>query len=122
MEVLDLDYRIRRCEHPVVHDRIYGNGDVVSDYDGIAPIYNQQGINLFVTDYRGYGSSGGVPTFTSMITDAHRIFEAFLGILHNEHYTSDVFAMGRSLGSMSAIELAYSYQEQVKGLISLITM
>ena len=95
----------------------HGNGEVISDYDGIAPIYNQQGINLFVADYRGYGSSGGIPTFTNMVSDSHIVFEAFLGILRNKHHTSDVFMMGRSLGSISAIELAYSYQEQVKALI-----
>lgn len=95
----------------------HGNGEVVSDYDGIAPIYNQIGINLFVADYRGYGSSGGTPTFTNMVSDAHSIFKTFLDILHNDHHTGDVFVMGRSLGSISAIELALCYQEQMKGLI-----
>ena len=33
----------------------YGNGETASDYDGIAPIYNEVGINFFVADYRGYG-------------------------------------------------------------------
>jgi len=95
----------------------HGNGEVVSDYDSIAPLYNQRGINLFVADYRGYGSSGGIPTFTSMVDDAHRIFEAFLDIRRNEHHSSDVFVMGRSLGSICAIELASCYQDQMKGLI-----
>jgi len=95
----------------------HGNGEVVCDYDGIAPAYNQLGINLFVAGYRGYGSSGGMPTFASMVSDAHRIFKAFLDIVRNNHTSGDVFMMGRSLGSMSAIELAFSYQEQVKGLI-----
>ena len=95
----------------------HGNGEVVSDYDSIASIYDQMGINLFVADYRGYGSSGGMPTFTNMVSDAHTIFEAFLDILCNNHHTSNVFVMGRSLGSISAIELASSYQQQVNGLI-----
>ena len=95
----------------------HGNGEVVSDYDDVAAIYNEQGINLFVADYRGYGSSGGTPTFTSMVGDAHRIFEAFLDIRCNDHHTGDVFVMGRSLGSICAIELASCYQDQMKGLI-----
>ena len=49
----------------------HGNGEVVSDYDGIAPIYHHTGLNLFVADYRGYGASGGTPTFTNMVSDAH---------------------------------------------------
>ena len=95
----------------------HGNGEVVSDYDGIAPLYNQRGINLFVADYRGYGSSGGTPTFTSMVSDTHSIFEAFLDIRRNDHHTGDTFVMGRSLGSICAIELASCYQDQMKGLI-----
>lgn len=95
----------------------HGNGEVVSDYDDIALIYNEKSINLFVADYRGYGSSGGTPTFTSMVGDAHNIFETFLDILHNGRHTGNIFVMGRSLGSICAIELGSCYQEQVKGLI-----
>lgn len=95
----------------------HGNGEVVSDYDEIAALYNAQGINLFVADYRGYGASGGVPTFASMVGDSHLIFKAFLEILRQNHDGGDIFVMGRSLGSMSAIELASCYQEQIKGLI-----
>ena len=42
----------------------YGNGETAADYDNIAPIYNQVGVNFFVADYRGYGNSGGLPTFS----------------------------------------------------------
>lgn len=95
----------------------HGNGEVVSDYDGIAPLYHQQGINLFVADYRGYGSSGGTPTFTSLASDSHKIFQAFRDILRNDHHSGNSFVMGRSLGSICAIELAASYPQEIKGLI-----
>ena len=95
----------------------HGNGEVVGDYDDIAPFYNRIGTNLFVVDYRGYGSSGGTPTFTSMVGDSHRIFNAFLDIRRNEHYIGGVWAMGRSLGSTCAIELAANYPEEIEGLI-----
>jgi alpha-beta hydrolase superfamily lysophospholipase len=95
----------------------HGNGEVVSDHDYIAPLYNRLGINLFVADYRGYGSSGGTPTFTSMVADAHPIFKGFWRILQEGGYGSKVFLMGRSLGSVSAIELASHYGEKIKGLI-----
>ncbi len=95
----------------------HGNGEVVSDYDVIASFYTEIGINLFVAGYRGYGASGGTPTFTSMVTDAHGIFEAFLDVLRSRNHTGDVFLMGRSLGSIPVVELAHSHQEQVEGLI-----
>jgi len=95
----------------------HGNGEVVSDHDYIAPIYNQLGINLFVADYRGYGASQGRPTLSNTVSDAPIIFRTFSAILQQELYSSDIFVMGRSLGSISAIEIAHRYQEQMKGLI-----
>jgi alpha-beta hydrolase superfamily lysophospholipase len=95
----------------------HGNGEVASDYVPIGSIYNQIGINLFVADYRGYGSSGGKPTLSNMIKDAHYIFEGFKRILKDGGFSGNLFIMGRSLGSASAIELASHYQSQLKGLI-----
>jgi len=95
----------------------HGNGEVVSDHDYIAPMYNQLGINLFVADYRGYGASQGKPTFRNTVEDPPVIFRAFMDMLHQDHYSGDIFVMGRSLGSISAIEIVYRYQEQIKGLI-----
>lgn len=51
----------------------HGNGEVVSDYDEIAPFYHARRINLIVADFRGYGASDGSPTFTNLVQDAHRI-------------------------------------------------
>ena len=95
----------------------HGNGEVVSDYDYIAPMYNQLGINLFVADYRGYGASQGSPTFSNTISDAPIIFTAFTDLLSESHYSGGIFVMGRSLGSISAIEITHRYHEQIKGLI-----
>jgi alpha-beta hydrolase superfamily lysophospholipase len=95
----------------------HGNGEVVSDYDYIAPIYNQLGVNLFVADYRGYGASGGRPTFSSMVADSHRIFEYFIAVLLKGGYSGKTFVMGRSLGSVSAIELASRYEDKINGLV-----
>ncbi|MFO8102184.1 MAG: alpha/beta hydrolase [Dehalococcoidia bacterium] len=95
----------------------HGNGEVVCDYDGIAPFYNEIGLNLFVADYRGYGPSGGRPTFAGVASDAHRIFQYFENMLQSEGYTAPLYVMGRSLGSQSAMELAASYPGRIKGLI-----
>lgn len=95
----------------------HGNGELASDYDSIAPFYNRLGINLFVADYRGYGSSGGRPSFSSMLADAHPIFKHFLAVLKEGGFASRVFVMGRSLGTVSALALASSYQDQIQGLI-----
>ena len=95
----------------------HGNGEVASDYDYIAPTYNRQGINLCVADYRGYGSSGGTPTFRNTVEDSHPIFKAFWEILRDNNYSGGLFVMGRSLGSVPAIELASRHPQHIKGLI-----
>jgi len=94
----------------------HGNGEIVDDYDWSAPFYNEIGINLFVADYRGYGFSDGTPTITHMIRDSHQIFKEFRKIVE-EFGSKSLFVMGRSLGSIPAIEVVYHYQNEVNGLI-----
>ena len=95
----------------------HGNGETVASHDWLATFYNQRGMNLFVADYRGYGSSNGKPTVSNMIGDAHPIFEGFKEIIKNEGFKESLFLMGRSLGSIPAIELAFNHQGEIQGLI-----
>jgi uncharacterized protein len=95
----------------------HGNGEVAGDYDGIAPYYNRQGLSLLVADYRGYGASGGTPTFSALIRDARAILKAFLAELPARGFIPNLWVMGRSLGSISALELAYRYPKDLRGVI-----
>lgn len=95
----------------------HGNGEIVDDYDWSAPVYNEIGINLFVADYRGYGVSDGRPTISNMLKDSHQIFNEFTRILEEQGSRKRMFVMGRSLGSTSAIEVAYHHQNAIQGLI-----
>jgi hypothetical protein len=95
----------------------HGNGEVVSDYDEMAPLYHQRSLNLVVADYRGYGKSDGVPTLTNLVQDAHKIFKGVREELFQRGPRKDLWIMGRSLGSISAIELAYRYPDAIKGII-----
>lgn len=95
----------------------HGNGEIAADYDQIAPFYRQKGINLVVADYRGYGCSEGEPTFGAMVRDAPLIFEAVQERLKERGLREKLFVMGRSLGSISALELAAEYGDLIPGLI-----
>ncbi len=95
----------------------HGNGEVVSDYDGIYGLYNERGINLLVADYRGYGASGGSPTFATMAADALIIFRSAREELSDGGYTGRWLVMGRSLGSISALEIASRAPDNSCGLI-----
>jgi alpha-beta hydrolase superfamily lysophospholipase len=90
---------------------------VVSDYDEISTFYHQKNMNLVVADYRGYGASTGTPTLTHLAQDAHVIFKEVREELSRRNLRKDLWVMGRSLGSISAVELAYHHQEEMKGLI-----
>jgi fermentation-respiration switch protein FrsA (DUF1100 family) len=74
-------------------------------------------MNLVVADYRGYGASGGTPTLADLVQDAHVIFKEVIEELPRRSLRKDHWVMGRSLGSISALELAYHFQEEMKGLI-----
>jgi pimeloyl-ACP methyl ester carboxylesterase len=95
----------------------HGNGEVASDYNSIAPFYHQKRLNLAVADYRGYGQSGGVPNFTDLVRDAGTIFERTQEELITRGFSKDLWVMGRSLGSISALELAHRYPDRIRGLV-----
>jgi hypothetical protein len=93
----------------------HGNGELASEYVDIASIFLQTGISLICVDYRGYGKSSGYPTITSMIDDAHDIFEFVRNRI--QQGKEILVVMGRSLGCASALEIAASYENKVDGLI-----
>ena len=95
----------------------YGNGETVPDYDGIAPLYSQIGVNFFVADYRGYGRSDGTPAFSDMLSDAHQVLATLRSIMAASQYTGSIFVMGRSMGRHAAFELAANAPDSLGGLI-----
>ncbi|MDA0263820.1 MAG: alpha/beta hydrolase [Chloroflexi bacterium] len=95
----------------------YGNGETAIDYNSIAPLYNQIGVNFFVADYRGYGKSGGSPSFTTMLADANTVLESMQIVLGASGFSGPVYVMGRSMGRHAAFELAAKEAPGVKGVI-----
>jgi alpha-beta hydrolase superfamily lysophospholipase len=94
----------------------HGNGEVAYDYDDIAPIFNLKKMNIIVADYRGYGHSDGRPSIANILNDAKVLFNSVKEMLKNEGFTEKLFIMGRSLGSLCAIEIA-SENKSIPGLI-----
>ncbi len=95
----------------------HGNGEKPADYDAIAPLYMDAGVNLFVATYRGYGRSNGTPSVENMMSDAPIILK-YLQVKQVEmEMTGPVFIMGRSIGSAVAIELCAAFADHVKGMI-----
>lgn len=119
-ETINLGYRmyIHHSSAPVLL-YFHGNGEIASDYDSLAPLYNRTGISLLVVDYRGYGWSSGSPLPSRLLPDAQVALEKRddicreCGIIPGR----PLFVKGRSLGSAAAIYLAQQNPDVIKGLI-----
>lgn len=98
----------------------HGNGEVAADYDDIASFYRARRINLWVADFRGYGSSTGQPTIASQLEDAPLVFSQAVAAMRDRGFAGRAFVMGRSMGSLSGLaivdKLAGS-DEEPSGLI-----
>ncbi|MCZ6545451.1 MAG: alpha/beta hydrolase [Chloroflexi bacterium] len=95
----------------------HGNGEVAADHDDIAPLYHEIGLNLFVAEFRGYGQSGGQPSYASLIADAHPVVERFHSLLDADGFAPQRLVMGRSLGSGPALEVAANASDRFLGCI-----
>lgn len=95
----------------------HGNAEIVSDYDDIGRMFTEAGLSLLAVDYRGYGKSSGEPSASTMMRDAHIIFDEVKDWIKKQNRTGRIFIMGRSLGSASAIEVAASHSDDLAGLI-----
>lgn len=96
----------------------HGNGEIAADYTEIAGFYQRIGVTLLVMDYRGYGLSGGTPTSSTLLRDAQAVFDARGQIFADCNlHPARLYVMGRSLGSVPAIEIALHGGNAVSGLI-----
>lgn len=84
----------------------HGSGEIVADNtEQFAPIIDSMGYNCFLSEYRGYGMSDGVPSLVKMMADVEQI------ILAIGEKPENLILFGRSLGSVYAIHAAYLFPE-----------
>lgn len=96
----------------------HGNGEIASDYDDFAAEYHRAGASLLVVDYRGYGWSTGSPKVSALLSDVDAVMRGLPDVLASAGLAeSAVIVMGRSLGSVCAIQIAHRYPDRIKGLI-----
>jgi len=89
----------------------HGNGEVVADWVDLFEMLSQQlGLNVFLSEYRGYGMSTGAPALAQMMGDLDTIASS-LGVP-----TSEVIVFGRSVGSIYAIEWVRRFPD-TRGLL-----
>lgn len=89
----------------------HGNGEVVADHlSDLVPALERLGLNTLLVEYRGYGTSTGVPALSQMLDDVDAVINAS-GIAPDR-----LIAFGRSVGSLYALHAAHRFP-QLAGLI-----
>ena len=87
---------------------LHGNGGNISTRLDSINIFHKLGLSVFIIDYRGYGSSSGVPSEEGTYIDAE---SAWLFLKNKKHINeNDIIIFGRSLGGAVAIWLAHKYR------------
>lgn len=108
----ELHVRLHRQTGATALLLFHGNGEVVSDYDAVAPEFARAGFDLAVVDFRGYGASSGTPTLRTLLADAPRVLDAVAA-----EVAVPLVVMGRSLGSAAALELYGRNDARVAGVV-----
>lgn len=89
----------------------HGNGETVADYiDFYGSMMDVLGYNCFLSEYRGYGMSGGEPGLVAMLADVSAVIKA------SGQPLDKLVLFGRSVGSIYAIHGA-SLFPGIPGLI-----
>ena len=96
----------------------HGNGEIAADYDDISSFFTGCGVSLWSVDYRGYGRSSGLPSYSHMFEDAETLLNDISRMAQTVGRTFNrILVMGRSLGSASAIFLASRHASKLSGLL-----
>jgi hypothetical protein len=95
----------------------HGGGESTDSFDAEAAFFLQAGINVFLSSYRGFGKSIGIPQLTAVIEDAERQYAQAREWLQAKGFSGAIIVMGRSLGSVCAVNVVAQNPESIKAMI-----
>lgn len=85
----------------------HGNGGSMDKWGYVAKDFTDRGYEVFMTDYRGYGKSGGtIQNEAQFINDANKLYEYGVALAPGKR----VVVMGTSMGSGVAPGVAVKYK------------
>lgn len=93
----------------------HGAGGNVTSYLFMTKPLVEQGFQVFMIDFRGYGKSTGKPTHINIARDGQLVLEYLLG--RKDVQGTKVLLYGASMGTQVAAKLARENQAKVDGLI-----
>ncbi len=80
----------------------HGNADNMIRWSQYREVFTARGYDVMMTDYRGFGKSGGKPVEDALYGDAQLVYDW----LSKQLPTEKIFLYGRSLGCAIAAQLA----------------
>ena len=93
----------------------HGTGGNISLNISIAELLSNEGFQVFMIDFRGYGKSTGKPTHLNIANDAQIIFDKI--IVKDEFKNYPLIVYGASIGTQIAVKIAKDNQAKIAGLI-----
>jgi fermentation-respiration switch protein FrsA (DUF1100 family) len=96
---------------------LHGNAENISTHVNAVLWLVNEGFNVFIFDYRGYGKSEGKPTVQGIHRDAEAAFESVMTLPGSD--PDRIIVVGQSLGGAVAVSLVSNsrYKQRVKALI-----
>ena len=93
----------------------HGANGNVSTYQYITKPLVEDGFQVVMVDFRGYGKSTGKPTHLNVASDGQQFFDFLMN--KSEIKNTKVYIYGASLGSQVATHLARTNKDKISGLI-----
>lgn len=94
----------------------HGSGSTISNWAKLLTPLVEDGYQLFLMEYRGFGNSEGIASHEAVALDAHRAFLYLIG--RADVANRPLLVLGQSYGAQLAINVAAAYPEKVDGLIT----
>ncbi len=91
--------------------------DSVDLFSTNAGFFQKYGMNVFFVLYGGAGKNSAAPSISSLLNDSVKFVPLVKQFLAGKCYSGPVFIMGRSFGSMCAVETAFNCGGDIKGMI-----
>ena len=95
----------------------HGGYESTDSFDAEATFFLQTGINVFLASYRGVGKSSGDPQLSALIEDAKIQYAKAREWLEGKGFSGAIIVMGRSLGSVCAVDVVAQNPESIKAMI-----
>ena len=94
----------------------HGSGSKVANWTKLLKPLSEDGYQLFLMEYRGFGDSEGNASHETVVADAHRAFLYLIG--REDVKDKPLLILGQSYGGQIAINVAARYPEEVDALVT----